>query len=57
MCVKMKYVKIKYMKKKFFCHAIMPSKDTKTLDFGQYQKLNKAPFIIYANIECIIEQM
>ena len=26
------------------------------LDFDQYQKSDKAPFIIYADLECIIEK-
>ena len=34
----------------------MPSKDTKMLEFNQYQKSDKAPFIIYADLECIIEK-
>ena len=33
----------------------MPSEDTKVLAFNQYQKSDKAPFIIYADLECIIE--
>ena len=32
----------------------MPSEDTKILEFNQYQKSDKGPFIIYANLECII---
>ena len=28
--------------------------DTKILEFNQYQKFDKAPFIIYADLECII---
>ena len=35
----------------------MPSEDTKTLEFNQYQKSNKGPFIIYADLECIIEKI
>ena len=35
----------------------MPSEDTKILEFNQYQKLDKAPFIIYADLECIIEKI
>ena len=35
----------------------MPSEDTKILEFNQYQKSDKAPFIIYADLECIIEQI
>ena len=34
----------------------MPSEDTKILGFNQYQKSDKAPFIIYADLECIIEK-
>ena len=34
----------------------MPSKDTKTLEFNQYQKYDKAPFIVYEDLECIIEK-
>ena len=32
----------------------MPSEDTKILEFNQYQKFDKAPFIIY---ECVIEKI
>ena len=35
----------------------MPSEDTKVLEFNQYQKSDKAPFIIYADFECIIEKI
>ena len=35
----------------------MPSEDTKTLEFNQYQNSDKAPFIIYADLECIIENI
>ena len=33
----------------------MPCQETKTLEYNQYQKSDKAPFIIYADHECIIE--
>ena len=33
----------------------MPSEDTKILEFNQYQKSDKVPFIICADLECIIE--
>ena len=33
----------------------MPSEETKILEFNQYQKSDKDPFIIYADFECIIE--
>ena len=35
----------------------MPPDDTKTLEFNQYQKSNKAPFIVHADLECIIEKI
>ena len=35
----------------------MPSKKSKILKFDQYQKSDKAPFIIYADLECIIEKI
>ena len=35
----------------------MPSEDTEILEFNQYQKSNKSPFIIYADPECIIENI
>ena len=35
----------------------MPSEDTKTSDFSQCQESNKATFIIYADLENIIEKI
>ena len=35
----------------------MSSKDTKILEFNQYQKSDKVPFIIYADLECLIEKI
>ena len=35
----------------------MPSKYTKSLELSQYQKSDKAPFIIYAHLESLIEKM
>ena len=32
----------------------MPSKDIKIFEFNQYQKSDKAPFIIYTDLECLI---
>ena len=39
-----------------FLNLIMSSEDTKILEFNQYPKSDKAPFIIYADLECIIEK-
>ena len=35
----------------------MPFEDTTILEFNQYPKPDKAPFTIYANCECIIENI
>ena len=38
-----KYVKIKI--------SMMPFEDTKILEFNQYQEPDKAPFVVYADLE------
>ena len=35
----------------------MLSEDSKILEFNQYKKSDKAPFTIYADLECLIEQI
>ena len=35
----------------------MPSEDTKILQLNQYQKFDKAPFIIYADLEFLVEKI
>ena len=35
----------------------MPFEDTKILEFNKYQIYDKAPCIIYADLECIIEKI
>ena len=35
----------------------MHFEDTKTLGINQYQESDKAPFVIYADIECLIEKI
>ena len=32
----------------------MPFEDTNMLEFNQYQKSDKAPFVIYADLKCIL---
>ena len=46
-------------KNKDFCNVIMPFEDTKifNIEFNQYQKFDKSPFIIYADIEYIMEKI
>ena len=48
---------IKVCENKYFCNIVMPSEDTKILDFNQHQKSEKAPFITYADLECLIEKI
>ena len=38
------------------CNIAMPSEGTKILEFNQYQKSVTAPFIIYADLDCIIQK-
>ena len=33
----------------------MPSKNNKILEFRQYRKSDKTPFIVYANLESLVE--
>ena len=35
----------------------MPFEDTKILELNQYQKSDKAPFAIYADLECLIKRL
>ena len=35
----------------------MSSEDTKILEFNQNQKSDKGPFLIYADLECIIKKI
>ena len=46
----------KACEKKDFFTVNMPSDDTKITEFNQNQKSDKAPFIIYADLECVIEK-
>ena len=36
---------------------MMPSEDTEILECNQYHKTDKAPFIIYADLESLIEKI
>ena len=53
--------KIEWHKKvcenKDFCNIVMHSEYTQILESNQYQKSDTAPFIIYADLECIIEKI
>ena len=47
----------KVCENKDFCNVIIPFEDTKILELNQYQKSDKVPFIIYADIECMMEKI
>ena len=36
------------------CHVEMPTRDNKTLKYNHGQKSVKAPFTIYADVECLV---
>ena len=44
----------KVCEKKDLCSVAMPSIDTKILEFDQHRISDKAPFIIYADLESLI---
>ena len=45
----------KVCENKDLCNIILPSEDTKILEFNQYQISDKTPFIIYLDFECLID--
>ena len=47
----------KVCKNKDFCGTAMPTEKKKTLEFNQYMKLDKMPYIIYADIESWIRKI
>ena len=42
---------------KDFCNVEMTCEDTKILEFNQYQKSDKVPFIIYTDTEYLVEKI
>ena len=47
----------KVRENKGFCNVIMPSEDTKMLKFNQYQMSDEVLFVIYADLECLVEKI
>ena len=45
------------MQNKDFCNIIMPSEDTKILEFNQSQISDEVTFTIYADLSCVIEKI
>ena len=40
-----------------YCYVELPNEDKKTLKYNHGEKLMKAPAIIYANLECLLEKI
>ena len=40
-----------------YCYVEMPKKDNKTLKYNYAEKSMKAPFIIYADLESLLEKI
>ena len=40
-----------------YCHVEMPNEDNKIIKYNQGQKSIKLPFIIYADLECLLEKI
>ena len=39
------------------CHVEMPTKDNNTIKYNQLKKSIKLPFVVYADLECLLEKM
>ena len=46
---------IKKYENKYCCGLVIPSKDAKVLEFNQYLKSDKAPCMIYGDLESLIK--
>ena len=40
-----------------YCHVEMPTKDNNIITYNHGEKSMKVPFIIYADLECLLEKM
>ena len=40
-----------------YCYVEMPEENNKILKYNQGQKSMRVPFIIYADLECLLEKM
>ena len=47
----------KLCENKGFCNILVPSEDNKILEFNQYKKSDKAPFITDVDLACLIENI
>ena len=40
-----------------YCHVEMPTNDNNTIKYNQGEKFIKLPFVVYADLECLLEKM
>ena len=40
-----------------YCHVEMPNEDNKIIKYNQGEKSVRSPFIIYANLDCLLEEI
>ena len=40
-----------------YCHVEMPTKDNNIIKYNQGEKSIKLPFVVYADVECLLEKM
>ena len=40
-----------------YCHVELPTKDNNIIKYNHGEKSMKVPFIIYADLECLLEKM
>ena len=40
-----------------YCHVEMPTKDNNTIKYNHGEKSKKLPFVLYADLECLLEKM
>ena len=40
-----------------YCHVEMPTKDNNTIKYNQGEKFIKLPFVVYADLECLLKKM
>ena len=41
----------------YYCHVEMPTKDNSIIKYNQGEKSIKLPFVVYADLECLLEKM
>ena len=47
----------KICKNRDYCHVEMPNKDNKIIKYNQGEMSIRSPFIIYADLECLLEKI